>query len=141
MKIVNPVLAAGYVFALTIAGANAQTDPRNEWHAVQVKCPAANGGVLETLKQRELGEAHTQVIQVRYQNGSAINFKIQNPGSSSPTISVNLLTEDDPNARNFANLFLDRAEKDLRHFCLSEGEERIAADKEIAENRRKFGIE
>jgi hypothetical protein len=140
MHIVHIISSAYCASVLLSAVAHAQTDPRKEWHAVQVKCPADNGDVLETLKHRELGEVLTQLIQVRYQNGSAINVTIENPGSSAPRISVNLVTEDRAGARWYANLVLGWAEKDLRHFCLSQGDERIAAEKEITENRRKFGI-
>jgi len=141
LRAAHLMLAAGCLFALTIVGAHAETDPRRTgWYLVQIKCPADNDGVLETLKRSNLKE--NQVIRIRYRNGAAVRFSISNPGMPNINlIDVDLRSERmSKSDQAFADFFLPDAAKALRHHCLSEPAERQAARAELEANRRKYGF-
>lgn len=148
-------LATGPALALTAAGGNAQTadDPRGAWHLVQIKCPADNGGVLETRRRNELGD--TQIVHVTYRDGVAIFYSLQDFGTRAfyldydVQFDVGTQTEEgvrktvhgDSFARRMAIVLVSpAANKDLAHNCLSDPAERSAARAEVEANRRMFGL-
>jgi hypothetical protein len=77
-------------------------------------------------------------FEVEYRANSV--FTSPHCDANAPAAECGPQIETDPDVLTFVNVVRDDLEKAMRHFCLSEGAERIAADKEIAENRRIFGI-
>lgn len=115
---------------------------------VAIKCPAENNGTLEIVRGNQ-SDGSTHTITVGYKNGRASFLRFSKNGN---VTGWNFVTDDymfyrpsrpnemRTNVRELMHETRDIADKALRRFCLSEGEERKAALAEIKENRRKLGL-
>jgi hypothetical protein len=148
-------IASACCASVVLSGsAVAQTDRPVPWFVVEVKCPADNAGVYESVSLNVIGK--TKMMTAHFANNRVIKYsvKIDTPErKDSHPFNVEytadglvLSSEGDGQLETssavieFSNRYRDQLDQHLRHYCLSEGDERIAAGKEIAENRQKFGI-
>jgi hypothetical protein len=155
------IIASAYCASVLLSGsAIAQTVNRGEWDsqptvpgappwlAVEIKCPAGNASIFERVRRNVLGG--TEKFTVTYRNGSVSKYSATVTKSGrETTIHVEFLANGtlfngevttDAFTLAVANNFRNSIDKAMWHYCLSESEERIALGKEIAENRRMFGI-
>jgi hypothetical protein len=156
MHIARIIASACYTFILLIGSAIAQTDlfDQNDpyahfdtpWLAIETKCPADNASIYEEVRRNVLGETMKNTATYRDNSMITLFHIIKRPGLDDSTWVFDFIANKridggtGPDTVTLSNFMRIAVDKGMRHYCLSEGEERIAAREEIAGNRRKFGI-
>jgi len=141
--------------AVSVASGSAQGSNERTLLLVEIKCPVDNKDMLESIRRNALGER--QEFTVEYKNGKAshvIISKVQPKSEPDRWFGWNFLTNDfltqedaqkNPDSRKgsetIADIFRDRADRELRRYCLSGPDERKKALDEIVANRKKLGLD